>query len=32
MWIDPFWAGVASTVFVELALLVISAFVSNHKK
>lgn len=32
MWIDPFWAGVASTIFVELALFVISAFVSSHKK
>ena len=32
MWIDPFWAGVASTIFVELALIVIGAFVSSHKK
>lgn len=32
MWIDPFWAGVAATILVELALLVAVGLFNTKRK
>lgn len=32
MWIDPFWAGVFSTILIEVAIVVVAAIISTRRK
>ena len=32
MWIEPFWAGVASTIIIEVAIVVVAAIISTRRK